>query len=153
MQRTGTALKRTAIQALPTMLGIVVLCFLLLQLVPGNAADVLVAESGSATAETMNAMRVRFGLDQTMMQQLLHYLVHLIHFDLGYSARFGMPVARLIGERLPNTLLLMVRGWAWRWWQASGRDGSWRFSPDAGRIEFCRLSCCCFTRRRASGLG
>jgi peptide/nickel transport system permease protein len=40
MQRTGTALRRTAIQAVPTVLGIIVLCFLLLRLVPGDAADV-----------------------------------------------------------------------------------------------------------------
>jgi len=108
MRRTGTALRRTATQAVPTMLGIIVLCFLLLKLVPGDAADVLAAESGSATAETMNAMRARFGLDQSMLQQLVTYLVHLMHFNLGYSARFGMPVSQLILERLPNTLLLML---------------------------------------------
>ncbi len=104
------ALRRTAIQALPTMLGIIILCFLLLRLVPGDAADVLAAENGSATAETMQALRMRFGLDQPMLAQLASYLVHLGHFDLGYSARFGMPVAQLILERLPNTLLLMVSG-------------------------------------------
>jgi peptide/nickel transport system permease protein len=108
MQRTGTAIKRTAMQALPTMLGIVVLCFLFLHLAPGDAADVLAAQNGSATAETMNALRERLGLDQTILTQLVNYLVHLAHFDLGYSARFGMPVSQLILERLPNTLLLMV---------------------------------------------
>jgi peptide/nickel transport system permease protein len=110
MSRTGTALRRTAIQALPTMLGIIVLCFLLLHLAPGDAADVLAAESGSATQETMDAMRSRFGLDQPVLTQLVTYLVHLAHFDLGRSARFGLPVSTLILERLPNTLLLMVSG-------------------------------------------
>jgi peptide/nickel transport system permease protein len=108
MQRTWTALKRTATQALPTMLGIIVLCFFLLHLVPGDAADVLAAENGSATTETMNAMRERFGLDQPMLMQLVSYLTHLAHLDLGYSARFGMPVSQLILGRLPNTLLLMI---------------------------------------------
>jgi peptide/nickel transport system permease protein len=108
MQRTGTALRRTAVQAVPTMLGIIVLCFLLLHLVPGDAADVLAGENGSATAETMAALRHRFGLDQPLLAQLVSYLDHLAHFDLGYSARFGMPVSQLILERLPNTLLLMV---------------------------------------------
>src|SRR5580700_6605536 len=110
MSRTGTALRRTAIQALPTMLGIIVLCFLLLHLAPGDAADVLAAESGSAAQETMSAMRARFGLDQPLLTQLVTYLVHLAHFDLGRSARFGLPVSTLILERLPNTLLLMVSG-------------------------------------------
>jgi peptide/nickel transport system permease protein len=108
MQRTGTAVRRTAMQALPTMLGIIVLCFLLLHLVPGDAADVLAAENGSATAETMNALRQRFGLDQTMLTQLVNYLVHLGHLDLGYSTRFVMPVSQLIRERLPNTMLVMA---------------------------------------------
>lgn len=107
MQRTGTALRRTATQAMPTMLGIIVLCFLLLHLVPGDAADVLAGENGSATAETMIALRQRLGLDQPMLMQLVGYLDHLAHLDLGYSARFGMPVSRLIFERLPNTILLM----------------------------------------------
>lgn len=108
MQRTRPALRRTATQALPTMLGIIVLCFFLLRLVPGDAADVLAAENGSATAETMTTLRQRFGLDQPVLLQLVSYLNHLAHFDLGYSARLQMPVSQLIMERLPNTLLLMV---------------------------------------------
>ena len=81
-RRIGATLRRTAIHAGPTMLGIVVLDFLLLQLVPGDAADVMAAESGSATAETMAVMRARFGLDQPVLTQLLTYLSHLAHFDL-----------------------------------------------------------------------
>jgi peptide/nickel transport system permease protein len=107
-QRTLIAIRRTAAQALPTVLGIIVLCFLLLHLVPGDAADVLAAENGSATAETMNALRERLGLDQPVFAQLVSYLVHLAHLDLGYSARFAMPVSQLVLERLPNTLLLML---------------------------------------------
>ncbi len=44
------------------MLGIIVLDFLLLQLMPGDAADVIASESGVATAETMAALRQRRGL-------------------------------------------------------------------------------------------
>ena len=131
------------------------LCFLLLHLVPGDAADVLAAQNGSATAETMNAMRQRFGLDQPMLTQLVNYLTHLAHLDLGYSARFGMPVSELILQRLPNTLLLMfsalsmalvigiLTGWV----------GSWRSSPDGGQTASYRSWSRCFTRRPASGSG
>ena len=91
--RVRSALLRTVVQVVPTMLGIVVLCFFLLQLVPGDAADVLSAEAGSATSETVAALRERFGLDQPILAQLLSYLSHLAHFDLGTSARFGLPVA------------------------------------------------------------
>jgi peptide/nickel transport system permease protein len=107
MQPTGMALRRTATQALPMVLGIVVLCFLLLHLVPGDAADVLSAENGSATAETVRALRERLGLVQPLLAQLASYLRHLAHLDLGYSARFEMPVSQLIMQRLPATMLLM----------------------------------------------
>ncbi len=106
--RTAATLRRTVVQAVPTMLGIVVLSFLLLQLVPGDVADVLAGQSGSATAETMTMLREQFGLDQPMLTQLAAYLSHLAHLDLGTSARFGLPVSQLIMAALPNTLLLMV---------------------------------------------
>ncbi|MET0268246.1 MAG: ABC transporter permease [Duganella sp.] len=106
--RIGRVLRAALTRAVPTVLGIVILNFLLLQLVPGDAADVLAGESGAATAETMAMMRSHFGLDQPVWQQLLNYLNHLAHFSLGYSPRFNMPVLDLIWSRLPNTLLLMA---------------------------------------------
>ena len=82
--------------------------FLLLQLMPGDAADVIAGQSGGGTTETMAALRARFGLDQPVLLQLGSYLWHLAHLDLGMSARFGLPVSTLVMERLPNTLLLML---------------------------------------------
>ena len=99
--------QRVLLQAVPTVLGIVILNFFLLQFAPGDAADVLAAEAGSATVETMAELRSRFGLDLPVFQQLYNYLYNLAHFSLGYSPRYGMPVAELIGQRLPGTLILM----------------------------------------------
>jgi peptide/nickel transport system permease protein len=56
----------------------------------------------------MAALRERYGLDQPMLAQLLNYLANLAQFNLGFSARFGVPVSQLILERLPNTLVLML---------------------------------------------
>lgn len=106
--RTARALRRNAVQAIPTLAGIIVLNFLLLQLAPGDAADVLAAESGFATEETMQALRERLGLDLSILAQLWHYLADLARFDLGYSYRYGLPVADVIWQRLPGTLLLMT---------------------------------------------
>jgi peptide/nickel transport system permease protein len=108
--RSSPALRilfRTLAQALPAVLGIVLLNFLLLQAVPGDAAQVLAAESGSATAEMMAQLRERFGLDVPLLQQLLTYLGNLAKLSLGYSPRFNLPVSDLIASRLGNTLLLM----------------------------------------------
>jgi peptide/nickel transport system permease protein len=102
------ALRRTALQAIPTVLAIVILNFFLLRLAPGDAADVLAGEAGSATVETMAALRERFGLDLPALDQLLAYLNNLAHFSLGQSPRYNMPVASLIMQRLPNTLVLML---------------------------------------------
>ncbi|MER8378965.1 ABC transporter permease [Mesorhizobium sp. M1399] len=108
LTRIGRTFRRTAIQAVPTILGIVILNFFLLQLAPGDAADVMAGEAGSATVETMAALRQRFGLDNPLLVQLFNYLYNLAHFSLGFSPRYGMPVADLIGQRLPGTLLLMA---------------------------------------------
>lgn len=105
--RWRTVARRTAWQALPTLIGVVILNFFLLRLMPGDAVDVLAGEAGSATAETMTMLRAKFGLDQTPLHQLWSYLSHLAHFSLGYSPRYDMPVMQLIVSRLPNTLLLM----------------------------------------------
>ncbi len=106
-QSLAYALRRLA-QAVPTVLVIVALNFLLLQLAPGDAADVLAGEAGSATPEFMAQLRKTFGLDQPLWMQLLLYIKNIVTFDLGYSFRHGMPVAQLIGSRLGPTLLLMV---------------------------------------------
>lgn len=106
-QSLAYALRRLA-QAVPTVLVIVALNFLLLQLAPGDAADVLAGEAGSATPEFMAQLRKTFGLDQPLGVQLLLYVKNIVGFDLGYSFRHNMPVVQLIGSRLFPTLLLMV---------------------------------------------
>jgi peptide/nickel transport system permease protein len=101
-------LARRLLQAVPIILGIVVLNFLLLQLAPGDAADVLAGEAGSATPEYMEQLRRRFGLDQPVYVQLLLYVKNVITFNLGFSFRHNMPVLNLILDRLGPTLLLML---------------------------------------------
>jgi peptide/nickel transport system permease protein len=99
---------RRLLQAVPIVLGIVVMNFLLLQLAPGDAADVLAGEAGSASPEYMTMLRERFGLDQPVYVQLFYYMWNILSLDLGYSFRHNMPVLELILDRLGPTLLLMV---------------------------------------------
>lgn len=93
---------------MPTLLVIVVLNFALLQLAPGDAADVLAGEAGSATPEYMAQLRQKFGLDQPVHVQLAKYVRNIASFDLGFSFRHNQTVAQLILARLGPTLLLMV---------------------------------------------
>lgn len=105
--RVAGVFGRALIRAVPTMLGIVVLSFFLLKLVPGDLVDVLTAESGAATEEGVALWRRQFGLDLPLLAQFLVYLGNLAQFSLGTSPRFGVPVSELILERLPGTLALM----------------------------------------------
>lgn len=94
--------------AIPTVLTIVVLNFGLVHLAPGDAADVLAGEAGSATPQYMEQLRQTFGLDQPLYVQLVVYLERVLTLDLGYSFRHGMSVSALIATRLGPTLLLML---------------------------------------------
>jgi len=99
---------RRLTQAIPVLLGIAIVNFLLLQLAPGDAADVLAGESGSATPEYMEMLRKNFGLDKSIPEQLLIYIKNLFLFDLGFSFRHNMEVLEIILDRLGATLLLMT---------------------------------------------
>jgi len=99
---------RRLFQAIPVLLGIAIVNFLLLQLAPGDAADVLAGESGSATPEYMEMLRKNFGLDKSIPEQLLIYIKNLFLFDLGFSFRHNMEVLEIILDRLGATLLLMT---------------------------------------------
>lgn len=94
--------------AIPTILTIVVLNFALVHVAPGDAADVLAGEAGSATPEYMAQLRAKFGLDQPLHVQLARYLERVVTLDLGYSFRHNMSVSQLIATRLGPTLLLML---------------------------------------------
>src|SRR3989442_4228500 len=105
--RPGYVLRRL-LQAVPVIFAILVLNFLLLHLAPGDAAQVIAGEAGSATPEYMVQLRQRFGLDRSLALQLLLYVKNMLLLDLGFSFRNNMPVLELILGRLGPTLLLMV---------------------------------------------
>lgn len=100
-------LRRIA-QLVPVLLAIATLNFLLLHLAPGDAADIIAGQTGHATTELLAQLRKDFGLDQPVWRQYLIYIGKLVRLDLGYSFVYQVPVAQLILERLPATLLLMI---------------------------------------------
>lgn len=88
------------------VLGIVVVNFLLIHAAPGDPASVIAGQSGAADAKYMQQLREQFGLDRPLWEQLWIYVRGVLTLDLGMSHRQGRPVAALIWERLPATLLL-----------------------------------------------
>ena len=95
-------------QGLITIALVILVNFALLHLAPGDAADVLAGEQGSSDPAIMASLRRQLGLDQPLLVQFAIYLGRLTRFNLGTSMHTGEPVFRLILERLPATLLLMV---------------------------------------------
>src|SRR5882757_9607074 len=101
---------RRLLQVVPVVLAIAALNFLLLHLAPGDAADIIAAQSGGATPEFVAELRRSFGLDGPLYQQFLFYIARLMMFDLGWSNVQQRPVIDLIADRVPATLLLMMTG-------------------------------------------
>ncbi|BAT61196.1 glutathione transport system permease protein GsiC [Variibacter gotjawalensis] len=99
---------RRLLASIPTLIIIIAGLFILLQFAPGDTVDALVAQMGGGDAAMIEQLRQHYGLDLPVVTRLANYFWHLIRFDLGFSAIYGKPVATVIFERLPVTLLLMA---------------------------------------------
>jgi peptide/nickel transport system permease protein len=98
---------RRLVRVVPTVATILVITFLMIQLAPGDAVDALGGDGGDPA--TAAYLRSYLGLDEPLWRQFLTYLSHLARGDLGVSfVQGGTPVAELIVERLPATLLLIL---------------------------------------------
>ncbi len=91
---------------IPVLIGISLLLFFMLRMLPGDPAQVLAGQM--ATPEEIENIRQQLGLDRPIYEQYATYLSRLARFDLGRSARTQNPVTQEIWARLPNTLLLAV---------------------------------------------
>ncbi len=98
-------LRRLA-QAIPLVLTVFVINFLLIHAAPGDPVDLLLGGLDSDPA-FQEQVRRDLGLDQPMSRQLWSYLANAARLDLGYSFRFREDVGTLIASRLPASLLLM----------------------------------------------
>jgi len=99
-------LLRRLLQAIPVLLGVTALTFLLLQLAPGDVLTTL-AQNPMVSAETLDSLRRRFGLDQPWYVQYLLYLRNIVlRLDFGESFARHQPVFAVLREGLGNTLVL-----------------------------------------------
>jgi peptide/nickel transport system permease protein len=98
-------LLRRLAQAVPAMAGILLVAFVAVHTAPGDPVLALAGEHGDAAYYAF--IRTKFGLDRPLPEQLLVYVTRVISGDLGQSFVHGRPVAIVIAERLPATLLLI----------------------------------------------
>jgi hypothetical protein len=92
----------------PTLIGVSVLAFLFLRLVPGDAIAVRLGTSTVLTPQQMAELRIYLGLDRPLPLQYLGWLGALLRGDAGYSLRTGQPVVGEIASRLPVTMELAL---------------------------------------------
>lgn len=97
---------RRLVQTIPVLLGVSVVVFYLLQLVPGDIASTLLG--AEAREADVAAMRARLGLDEPLFVQYWLWLTRAIQGDLGVSLETGVPVTTLVMDRLRNSLILVV---------------------------------------------
>lgn len=99
---------RRLLQAVPLLLGVIVLNFVLINSVPGDFLDVMTAESQITDAEMIERLRTTYGLDAPKHVQLMKYIVSVAKLDLGFSYRHNMPVIDVIMAHMFPTVLLML---------------------------------------------
>ena len=101
---SGRYLLRRLLQVVPTVLGIVILTFVLVHAAPGDPARNLAGEG--ADEAQVEALSEELGLDRPLPTQFARWSGRLLRGDLGNSFVYQRPVTELIGRRLSATLLL-----------------------------------------------
>jgi peptide/nickel transport system permease protein len=104
----GYLLRRLVVVVLPTLLGISILVFGAMHLIPGNFVDVAIGLGPDVSDEQREAIARRHGLDAPLPVQYLRWLGNVVQGDLGDSLRSGRPVSGEILRRLPATLELTL---------------------------------------------
>lgn len=94
------------------LLGVTILTFSLLHLVPGDPAEMIAIEryGEEVTADVIEHVRIELGLDKPLHIQYLKWLGNVLQGDLGYSSRTDRPVFDEIKMRFPATLELAIAG-------------------------------------------
>src|SRR6188474_957996 len=103
-----TLIARRAVQALPVMLGISLITFVLIYYLPADPARMYAGPS--ATVETVARIRQQLGLDQPFWVQYFRYIGRTLTGDLGFSYRKQIAVTTLLLTRIPFTLALTAAG-------------------------------------------
>jgi peptide/nickel transport system permease protein len=97
---------RRFLTLLATLVGASVIIFLVLDALPGNAAETLMG--ADASPDAVRALSEKLGLDQPLLARYAHWIGGMLVGDLGNSYAYGTPVAGLIAERLALTVPLAL---------------------------------------------
>lgn len=99
-------LTRRLLLLLPVLIGILLVTFAIVRLIPGDPCVTMLGER--ATPAKCQVFLARYGLDQPIPVQIGKYLMNMAQGDFGDSIRFTRPVVDIIAERLPLTIELTI---------------------------------------------
>ena len=117
-----TMIGKRLLFAIPSLIGVVIVTFLLTRALPGDPAAYFAGPA--ATKEAVEQIRKKLGLDKPLIEQFFRYTSDLAHGDFGNSLTTGQPVATEIRNRLPASAELTLLGLV-----------------DLDRRSRCRLAC------------
>jgi dipeptide transport system permease protein len=103
-----TMILKRLLMAIPSLIGVVIVTFLLTRALPGDPAAYFAGPA--ATPQAIQEIRVKLGLDKPLVVQFGHYVVDLAHGNLGTSLTTGQPVATELRNRLPASAELTLLG-------------------------------------------
>ncbi|MBA2965059.1 MULTISPECIES: ABC transporter permease [Ramlibacter] len=98
------------ITLIATLVGASAVVFLVLEILPGNAAQILMGPD--ASPEAVQALAVQLGIDRPPMERYLHWVGGMLNGDLGNSYAYSTPVSELVAQRLSLTVPLAVMAMA-----------------------------------------
>src|ERR1051325_8999990 len=106
----GRFILRRLLQAVPVIFFSTFLVFMVIHLIPGDAAAVLAGPN--ATPQALEAIREDMGLNQPLPVQYAVWVGHIVQGDLGKSTLSGQPIVKLLQARAPATLELTLAAMA-----------------------------------------
>ena len=92
-------------QAIVVLIGVTIITFILLHLLPGSPVRAILGTRASPS--TIKQLNAELGFNKPLYVQYGLWVWNLVHFNLGFSYKLNQPVTALIGQRLPKTLFLV----------------------------------------------
>ncbi len=102
----GPFLVKRILTLIATLIGASIVVFLVLEILPGNAAEIMMGPE--ATPETVQALAAKLGLDKPAAERYWHWVIGMLTGELGNSYAYSSPVSELMLERLTLTVPLAL---------------------------------------------
>lgn len=102
----GNYFIRRVLEAIPALLGVSILVFLLIHLIPGDPTNTILGER--ATEEAAADLRERLGLDRPLHEQYFYWISNVARGDFGETIRGGVPISQELARRFPATAELAL---------------------------------------------